>query len=166
MPLNLLKEYNEILDLSGLTEYERTKSLRSIFNRDFEQNSIIFNRKNITPTPVDGKVTMDILFNHLTTKVEDKVLKNRIFDKDRAERLHWVKFHLQLKKKEILFFSVQELQGIRTYIYDEDEKYVIVLEPLRNNKSYYLLTAYKLTGKDSKRNKILQKYKRRLPELY
>lgn len=166
MPLNLLKKYNEILDLNGLTEYERTKSLRGVFIRDFEQNSIVFNKRNVTPTPVDGKITMDILFNHLTTKVQNKVLNNRIFDKDRAERLHWIKFHLELKKKEVLFFSAQEPQGIRTYIYDEDEKYVIVLEPLRNGESYYLLTAYKLTGKDSKRNKILQKYKRKLPKLH
>ena len=61
---------------------------------------------------------------------------------------------------------VNEPHGIRTYIYDKEQYYVIVLEPLRKKDEYYLLTAYKLTGKDLKRNKILAKYNnRRLPEL-
>lgn len=49
----------------------------------------------------------------------------------------------------MLVFSVKEPEGIRTYIYDKDEKYVIILEPLRNGTQYYLLTTYYLTGKDA-----------------
>ena len=59
-------------------------------------------------------------------------------------------------------FSVQEPQGIRTYIYDMDEHYVIILEPLRNKDEYYLLTAYHMEGKDVARNKMDKKYMRRL----
>jgi hypothetical protein len=63
-------------------------------------------------------------------------------------------------------FSVKEPEGYRTYFYDNDEKYVVVLEPLRNKNEYYLLTAYYLTGKDVKRDKIMAKYtKRRLNEI-
>jgi len=65
----------------------------------------------------------------------------------------------------MLFFSVKEPEGVRTYIYDTDEKYVIILEPLRNINQYYLLTAYHLMGKDAKRDKILNKYKRKLDEV-
>ena len=165
MPLNLLKKYNELLELNGLNEYQRIKSLHKVFSRDFESDPIIFNDKNITPTQIDGKITMDTLFSHLTTKIEDKELRNRVFDKDRAERLHWVRYHLGKKKQDVLVFSTREPQGNRTYIYDKDEKYVIILEPLRKEKSYYLLTAYKLTGKDDKRDKILRKYKRKLAEV-
>lgn len=166
MPLNLIKKYNSLLELNGLNEKERTQSLRNIFSRDFEESVVIFKNKNITPTPsTDGKIKMDTLFTHLITKVEDEKLKNRVFDKDRAERLHWVRYHLELRKESVLIFSTQERQQKRTYIYDQDEQYVIVLEPLRNGKSYYLLTAYKLTGKDSKRDKIMRKYKRKLPQL-
>jgi len=47
-----------------------------------------------------------------------------------------------------------------------DEYYVVVLEPRRDNSSYYLLTAYHLEGKDRARDKIMKKYKRgRLSEL-
>ncbi|MCE2771514.1 MAG: hypothetical protein LW711_16105 [Saprospiraceae bacterium] len=63
-------------------------------------------------------------------------------------------------------FSVKEPEGYKTYFYDNDEKYVVVLEPLRNKNEYYLLTAYYLTGKDIKRDKIMAKYtKRRLNEI-
>jgi hypothetical protein len=70
------------------------------------------------------------------------------------------------KKENMLLFSVQEPEGMRTYFYDKDEKYVVVLEPLRSGQEYYLLTAYYLTGKDAKRDKIMSKYnKRRLNEI-
>ena len=66
----------------------------------------------------------------------------------------------------MLYFSVAESRVNRTYIYDIDEKYVIVLEPRRNGTAYYLLTAYHLEGKDAARNKIMNKYnRRRLPNL-
>ena len=66
----------------------------------------------------------------------------------------------------MFLFSVKEPEGIRTYYYDADEKYVIVLEPLRCGDAYYLLTAYYIKGKDEKRNKIEKKYKRKLDVIY
>lgn len=167
MALNLLKKYNELLDISALNETERKASLWRIFDRDFIQNGdIYFNNKRITPTPLEGKITMDTLFSHLTTQMIDKTTRKREFDRHRAERLHWVGFHLEKKKEEnLLIFSVEEPEGIRTYIYDKEEEYVIILEPLRKKQEYYLLTAYKLTGKDGKRNKIMKKYKRKLNNL-
>lgn len=166
MALNLLKKYNELLDISALNETERKTSLWQIFARDFiQKGDIYFNNKRITPTPLDGKITMDTLFSHLTTKMTDKISRTREFDRHRAERLHWIIFHLEKKKEEnLLIFSVEEPEGIRTYIYDSKESYVIVLEPIKEKNEYYLLTAYKLTGKDYQRDKIMAKYnKRRLP---
>ena len=78
-----------------------------------------------------------------------------------------MKFHIdESKDDDVLQFSVKEPEGVRTYIYDKTEKYVVVLEPLRKVNEYYLLTAYHLTGKDAKRNKILKKYKRKLNEIH
>lgn len=48
---------------------------------------------------------------------------------------------LHCKADDVLHFSVQEPEGVRTYIYDKTERYVIVLEPLRKVNAYYLLTA-------------------------
>jgi len=48
---------------------------------------------------------------------------------------------------------------------NNEEKYVIVLEPLRKKDEYYLLTAFNVRGKDAERDKYLKKYKRRLPNI-
>ena len=81
-------------------------------------------------------------------------------------RLHWVRFHLDERKRDnMLLFSVKEPEGNKTYYYDKDEKYVIVLEPMRNGEAYYLLTAYYIKGKDAQRDKMMKKYKRRLKEI-
>jgi|JTFN01.1.fsa_nt_gb hypothetical protein len=168
MPINLTKTYNELLDIIGMDESSRKKSLMLIFDRDIRNNpELCYLNKPIHPTPVDGELKIEILFSHLTTVMIDHDTKHRAYDFERASRLHWVKFHLDVKKQDrVLHFSVKEPEGLRTYIYDMDEKYVIVLEPLRKISAYYLLTAYYLIGKDAKRNKMMNKYKRREKEVY
>lgn len=170
MPYNLIKTYNQLLDIVGMNEGQRTRSLMAIFNRDIRNNpNFKFENKVIHPTPAeDGEIKIEELFDHLTKRIFDYSTRAREFDLQRAVRLHWVKYHVEKSKKEnMLYFSVKEPEGLRTYIYDKDEKYVIVLEPLRNKTSYYLLSAHYLTGKDAKRDKIMTKYKKyRLDELY
>ena len=95
---------------------------------------------------------MERLFRHLTTMITDKATNKREFDMSRSVRLHWIKYHIEEKKKD----------GVRTYIYDQDELYVIVLEPMRKKDEYFLLTAYHLEGKDKARDKMKRKYERRL----
>lgn len=168
MPFNLLKKYNQLLELASFNPYERKKSLMGVFNQDIVENkNFKFEGKQINPTPVDGQIVIDTLFTHLTTVIVDKKTNKREFEMSRSQRLHWVKYHIDKKKTDnMLIFSVKEPNGNRTYIYDKDEKYVIVLEPLRKVNEYYLLTAYHLQGKDAKRNKFLKKYKKyRLDEV-
>jgi len=166
MPLNLLKKYNALLELDGFNERDREKSLMGVFNRDIvNNNSFRFKGKQLNPTPKDGVITMSTLFTHLTTHIIDKKTREREFEIHRSKRLHWVKHHIDERKKDnMLVFSVKEPEGLRTYIFDIDEKYVIVLEPLRTKNEYYLLTAFFVQGKDEKRNKFIKKYARRLPE--
>jgi hypothetical protein len=168
MPFNLMKKYNELLEIGAMSPVVRTKSLRAVFDRDISNNpNFSFRKKAIYPTPKeDGIVKMDILFDHLTKKVVDEKTKSREFDNDRSQRLHWIKYHIDENKLEnVLIYSVKEPNGKRTYIYDKDEKYVVILEPLRSGDAYYLLTAYYVKGKDAKRNKFVKKYKLRLDEV-
>jgi hypothetical protein len=168
MPLNLLKKYNELLDISSMNVFQREKSLKGVFNRDITDNpSFIFQAKQINPTPADGQDSMERLFTHLTTvKVPDDGTRKREFCEKRSVRLHWLKYHLDQNKKDNMFvFSVDEPDGVRTYIYDKDEFYVIVLEPMRKKNEYYLLTAYYLEGKDKARDKMMRKYNRKLSVL-
>jgi len=167
MPLNQLKKYNLLLELSALNPTQRNHSLKGIFDRDItHNNSFIFRGKQISPTPKDGEIKMSTLFTHLTTEMVDNKTRERIFEMDRSVRLHWVKYHIDENKKDKMYvFSVKEPEGNRTYIYDIDEKYVIILEPLRKVQSYYLITAYYVKGKDAKRDKIMKKYKRKLNDI-
>jgi len=166
---NLLKIYNQLLELSSLSPTERLESLKRVFKRDIENNPhFCFRKKNIYPTSKEGQDSMEILFHHLTNKTVDEKTKKREYDAIRSERLHWIKYHIEeLKKDEMLVFSVLDVKkGVRTYIYDKIEKYVVILEPYRNKEdSYYLLTAYKLEGKGGMNN-IEKKYNRRLSEIY
>lgn len=167
MPTNLIKYYNSLLEIDALPIQERNTSLYRVFKRDFiDTNSPSFNQKSITPTPLDGIATMETLFHHLTTKKEYPDKPARVFDRSRSIRLHWVKYHLDVRKNNnMLYFTVKEPEGFRTYVYDRDEEYVVVLEPLRDKTAYYLLSAYKLEGKDVQRKKIERKYNRRWQEI-
>ncbi len=167
MPLNLLKTYNSLLELNIYNDFQRKQSLLGIFNRDIANNeNFRFKGKQITPTPADGVIKMETLFTHLTTVIIDKATRKREFDLDRSVRLHWVKYHIEERKPSNMYlFSIKEPDGLRTYLYDKDEKYVIIFEPLRDRSAYYLITAYYLKGKDAKRDKIMKKYNRRLNEI-
>lgn len=153
------------MDFGGFNPTQRRSSLKGVFNRDIANNPHFhFREKPINPTPKDGEIPMETLFTHLTTITTDKQTKKREYDHDRSVRLHWIKHHIDEKKKnDMLIFSSKDKAGGRTYIYDRREFYVIVLEPLRKTDEYYLLTAYHLKGRD--RFKIEKKYKRRLDEL-
>jgi hypothetical protein len=180
MPFNLLKQYPELLELNYLGEKERINSLRRIFDRDVVNNDkFYYNECRIYPIKSDGKFDIDREFTHLTTEeveVSDEkgnITKRRVYDPYRAERLHWIRHHIEQKVRdsEILVFSVKErnLQKrtniIRTYIYNKTRKYVIVLEPqTRGHGAYYLLTAYYL-NKEYGEKQIKKKLKAKLPEV-
>jgi hypothetical protein len=168
MPLNLIKRYNAHLDLASMNPRQRDESLKGVFRRDVVNNqSFVFKTKQIHPTPKDDGIdALENLFNHLTRKVVDEKTKAREFDMHRSVRLHWIKHHVdERKSNNMIVFSVKEPKGNRTYIYDRDEKYVIVLEPLRKIDEYYLLTAFPVMGKDAARKTYEKKYKRRLPNI-
>lgn len=178
MPLNLLKKYPELLDLLGLGEKERNKSLMRIYKRDIEDNpNFKFRGKLIYPIKSDGELDMQRQFKHLTCeeiqeKDEEGNLQppKRVFEKDRSQRLHWINHHIQeMSPGNIEIFSVTErnkkkrCDETKTYIYDKKEKYVIVLECQRKS-SYYLLTAYYL-NKEYAEKSMHKKMGKRLPDI-
>ena len=134
MPTNLLKTYNQLLELNCLTEHQRILSLKGVFNRDFVNNpDFSFRKKKLNPTPAEGEDTMERSFRHLTTVITDKATRQREYDPSRSARLHWVRYHLEERKND-------------------------------NMDEYYLLTAYYMEGKDKARNKMAKKWKRRIKE--
>jgi hypothetical protein len=160
MPTNLIKKYNELLELLYARHSDNIKSIRAVFDRDFNGHSgIKFYAKNIEPTPSDSEDKIDRLFNHLTRVVVDEKTKQREFESERAIRIHWIRHHLEkhVSFANVLTFKVEDEK--RVYLLDKTERYVIVLEPLRNEEAYYLLSAYKLLPANYK--KVMKKYEKR-----
>lgn len=175
MDFNKLKNYPDLLDLAYLTVGQRKDSLRNIFKRDIEDNPTFnFRTKIIRPIKKEGQVSMDVLLHHLTTKDDKdekgKRLGSRSFEMARSQRLHWVKFHIEERKQqnvEIFSFNdrVDGKSIIRTYIYDLEQEYVIILEPQKSGLDYFLLTAYYLNEQGGK-SQIENKLKKKLPDVY
>lgn len=175
MPLNLIKTYSQLLDIVGLTSGQRIVSLKSIFKRDIEDNhNFKFQSKQIRPLKKEGQDSMDTLFHHLTTREDKdekgKLLGTRSFELARSQRLHWVKHHIEERKNNNMdIFSFKDrIKGkniIRTYIYDIEQEYVIILEPQRSGTDYYLLTAYYLNEPRGK-EQIETKRRSKLDEVY
>lgn len=68
--LNLLKKYNELLELNVLSPEQKKQSLLRIFNRDIAQNdNFSFQSKKIYPITKEGQDKMKLLFAHLTTTI-------------------------------------------------------------------------------------------------
>ena len=78
--------------------------------------------------------------------------------------------HHNQEKEKIKVFSHNDRKDgrnvIRTYLFDEKENYVIVLEPYNKTDDYYLLSAYYLDDKYNGPKKKKKKYDRRLSEVY
>ena len=160
MATNLLKKYNQLLELLYSNHYDNLNSIKNVFYRDFNINKpLVFRNKTIQPTPADGEDKIERLFNHLTRKEVDFSIKKREFDSERAIRIHWIKHHLTniVNLNKLIVFKI--IDENRVYILDKTEKYVIILEPLRQQESYYLLSAYRLLP--SNYQKIMKKFEKR-----
>lgn len=181
MPMNLIKKYPDLLELLQFSEHQRKLSLLGIYKRDIENNDeFIFRKKKIYPIKSDGKLDMQRQFIHLTCEeVQEKddlgnlLPSKRIFDIHRSQRLHWLKPHIEEKinDSKIFIFSKCERNQqkrkdvLRTYIYNQTQKYVIVFEPqTRNGQSYYLLTAYYL-NKEFGERQLKKKMDNKLDEI-
>lgn len=160
MPLNLTKVYNSLLDMLYPNFQANLASFRSVFNKDIANSAELkFRTKLVRPTTShNGEDAMDRLFRHLTTVETDKKTKKREFESARSVRLHWIRHHLDEKKKDnVIVFSIENEN--RTYIVDKDERYVVILEPLRKLDEFYLITAYPLEASSYKN--IMKRYEKR-----
>lgn len=176
MAINLTKTYAALLEIDHFSESERKASLMRIFQRDIEDCAkLTFNNKQIRP--VKGEIfDLDQVYKHLTTETiykegpNKKKVKTRQYEPDRSKRLHWVKYHIDLTKADrVIIFSaeerVDEKNVIRTYIYDTEQEYVVVLQPQNSGKDYYLITAYHLNRKEGLKA-MNKRLKRKLPDLH
>lgn len=148
MPFNLLKKYNELLELGSLEYGDRIKSLRKVFDRDIKDNSNFHFRTIPIVPPTYGEIGFDGLFHHLITTTVNYKTKHRDFCFIRSMRLHWIKYHIEENKQNYLKIILETINDKKkVYILDEKESYIIVLEEFEGGKFYFLLTAFKLNKK-------------------
>lgn len=179
MAFNHIKRYNQHLEITHFSPYQRDEELKSIFNRDIADNdNFVFRGKTIRPLKKEGQPSMDVLFDHLTRestyetdKNGKKTKKRTAFDFERSKRLHWILHHIEERSKDVIevFSHKDRVKGknvVRTYIYDKVEEYIVILEPQRSTTDYYLLTAYYLKKGLGGPKQIKNKLKRKLPEVY
>lgn len=172
MPLNKIAVYPTLLSLESYNETQRKATLLSIYERDiFNNTSLKFRNNTVRPMKaVDSNDTKLTHFSHLTCKTskdEDGIERRNCFDLQRSKRLHWVRYHiLESSPSRIKVFNymdrIRNKNYLRTYIYDEGESYIIILEPKRDTSEYmYIISAYYLDEPYAKKQ-IDQKYKKRL----
>ena len=171
MTLNLIKRYSNLLEIQSLDYQQRDISLKRIFKRDIEDNTNFkYAGKPIYPVKKQGYPTMETLFNHLITKGDEgSKINSRSFDMHRSQRLHWIKHHINNSSSINIFNHTDRIRGkdaIRTYLFDEEQKYIIILEPRTEGIDlYYLITAYYLDQKYGE-DQIKKKMKNKLPNIY
>ncbi len=162
-PTNLNKEFDEFLDIIGKSPDDAMASLRLIFNRDminfpckeFNGRVMVYTRD-----PLDAERQL----NHLVKKKING--ERKYIDNERAKRLHWVKYFLEnaLKRNKYWVFSYKHpKEGIRTYIYHKNLKFIVILEPNIDKNEYYLITAYYVLGTGIEDIKDL--YAQKLPNI-
>jgi hypothetical protein len=95
---------------------------------------------------------------------EGKVEQERIFAPRRCERIAWIRAIIEnINDPAVKIWNYKEGKGnIRTYIWLENYDYVVVLEKSRNQRTYFLVTAFYIDGNSTQRS-LQRKYEQREP---
>jgi len=147
---SLTPYFSSILD----TEEIKIDELYSIFESDFylktlEVNGLIVRSKRHWYNPVkDGLPTFYSKyyekFVHIITREKPGKggRKSRVFDTDRANRIHWIRPILENHPDaRISYFKFSEADGtVRDYFWYKAKDFIVILEEL--SPDYILITAF------------------------
>lgn len=132
-----LDDLEELFDDLGFDEptEDQLKTIFGIFKEDFI----------LDPFELDGrqvKVILNPSFNrsfrgkpetfvHLITR-ESKIKGNRLFDRGRANRIHWVKqILLQREDRRIKYYQyLDEKGGLKHHFWFQEKDFMVVLKPI------------------------------------
>jgi hypothetical protein len=133
--------------------------LYAIFERDIKKSRLLYDGRNvgIFTEMEDGR---EVVFWHLTSK-EDRYTGERLPDLRRSERLPWIRpVILNCLAPGVRTWDFQEQTAIKTYVWLEDEDYVVIMKRLRNGERR-LITAFCIEYDHSRRT-IEKKYNERI----
>lgn len=132
---------------------EQLDRLYSEYERDFVNAPLQINGLNVKViernSNVEGFEEYPETFVHLITRKSST--GHRVFDRHRANKIHWIKVILENRdEEEILFFQYKEGNGsIRDYFWFEEEGLIVVMEQI--TPDYLIITSFHI---DDERNRI------------
>lgn len=145
--LDELDDLFENLDINGPTD-EQLYRMYGIYLNDFVKNEFIIDgcRVIVNSSIVRNKnkglfLGKHFTFNHLVT-IESKISNKRIFDKYRANKIHWIRPLLEQKNDiRILYFEKNDKDNMnRRYFWYKERNFIIILKEI--NPDIMLITAF------------------------
>lgn len=134
-------------DYKSLDEF--LNYIYKIFNKDFQINIIKFKGQKVTlrkrPSGTLNEIEYDWTFHHIITTDKGE---ERVFDKDRAERIKFPGSFIKNEAK-LLGWSSFKNNEKRYYISDPNFEYLVILS--QRNDYILLLTAYNTSYNNTKR---------------
>lgn len=126
--------------------------LLDAYEYDFVHNDLYINGLKVKvvnkPSNVEGFEGYPETFVHLITRKGEK--GKRLFDRHRANKIHWIRCILENRKdEEITFFQYPEDDGtLRDYFWYKEENFLVIMEKI--TPDYMVITSFYI---DNKRNK-------------
>ncbi len=145
---DLLKEFN----------LEQINDFYKIFVNDFIDNPVVINGKKIKIAPVNSRIKEFNEYNESFVHVITRdTSKGRIYNADRANRIHWIKPILEnSESKSILYFKwIDENNVCKEHFWFFKRDFIVVLKPISSD--LMLVTAF-CVDKDEK-EKFYEKFK-------
>lgn len=150
--LDDLVDFFDDLDEVNPTD-EQKETMYKIYRDDFFHDYVEVDGKEITlkhqKSWVKGFEGYPETFVHLVTRETVKG-KPRVFEKQRANRIHWVKqILLQIESPKIKYFEKIDLGYLKKHYWFEEKDFVVILKPV--SEKLMIVTAFyvgKLKKKD------------------
>lgn len=152
MPLEELELLIPGLDFNP-TE-EQLELLYERFRTDFIDNICTVDGANIIVKEQSSRVRdyedFGETFVHVITR-ESKLKRQRNFDPDRANRIHWIRPILENSDApEIRYFEYEEGdRSIKKYYWYEDQNFLVILKPI--SKNLLLVTSFYIDNNETRR---------------
>ena len=139
---------------------EHLKELYEIFKKDFIEEDYFLNglriKIDLAPSKEDGFENYPHTFVKLITRGKKN---NRVFDRKRANKLHWIKIILDNRESDdITCFKYKEGSGsVREYFWFKEGDYLVIMEKI--TPDYIIISGFHI---DDERNRRF--YQRRYEE--
>lgn len=151
-----LDDLEELFDDLGFDEptKDQLAQLEAIFQKDFVDEAFAINGCTVK---IVNKASFNQEFKgypetfvHLITR-ESKMKGQRMFDKERANRVHWIKpILVNFQNPRIKYYEYLDEKGImKKHFWFQESDFMVVLKPIGND--LLIVTGFKVDALEKKR---------------